>query len=88
MLITKNGNRTVFTWKGIRIEVDSFKIVPEPNRLGGKYFIGDAVIKDATIHIDGQLRPASIMDHFTIEAAMKDLDDRSFGKSTFYNQWK
>jgi hypothetical protein len=88
LLITKNGSRTAFIYKGIRIEVDQFTELSVPNKLGGKYYIADASIKDATMHIDGQLYPASVMDHLVIEQAMEDLDQRSFGKTTCPDEWK
>jgi hypothetical protein len=47
--IGKRDNRTVFIGKGIRIEVDVYTESHEPNKLGGKYYIADATIKDVTL---------------------------------------
>jgi hypothetical protein len=86
--IKKSGELTSFIWKGIKIDVDAYSTIPEPNALGGKYLIKDSKIKDATVYVDGTFHRESILDHFVVEEAMKDLDNKSWGKSICPEVWK
>lgn len=79
---------TIFLFKGIRIEVDSYTILEMPNSMGGRYCIRDAKIKNAVINVNGKIIRSSIIDHFVIEAAIKDLDSRSFGQSIAHPAWE
>ena len=85
-IIAKQEN-TIFQFKGIRIEVDSYTVQDLPNRFHGKYFIGDSKIKNAIIYVDGEILPASVLGHFVIEEAMKDLDNKSFYRSSPHPNW-
>jgi len=86
--IKKLDGRTAFIYKGIRIDVDRYSIIDEPNAFGGKYSIKDASLKEATIFIDGEFKRGSVIDHFVIEQAMKELDEKSWGKSICPEVWK